>query len=273
MINLGECIKKYKSNGYDEIYATAKVSQDMVLQAIEKSKYRNNIAIKGGLVMFNLTKNIRRATIDIDIDLIHLSLGIPNIIKIFKNISDEEIRFIVIENEIEELKHEDYKGKRVNVEIIDNFNNKILTKIDIGVHTEFDILLDEIVFDINVSKKNPSLLVNSKEQIFVEKIIPFLKHGSATTRYKDLFDIYWLIENNKLDKDKIIFIFERKIFNKSLNNICNYESLIYYLKRTLASKRLKNALDRSVNNWLDIESDNLIDSILKYSEEFSSVAI
>ena len=273
MINLGECVKKYRANEYDEQYAIAKVSQDMILRAIQKSKYKNNITIKGGLVMFNLTKNVRRATIDIDIDLVHLSLGNPNIIKIFKDFDDEHIKFIIDENNIEELRHEDYKGKTTDVEIVDNFNNKIEIKVDIGVHSDFDILLDEIIFDVGSIKSKIPLLVNSKEQIFVEKIIPLLKHGSGTTRYKDLFDLYWLIKNGKLDREKILFIFEKKVFSNSLNSIYNYEALIYNLKRVLNSKKMRNILYKSSDNWLDITNSELLGTILNYLEQLVPIAV
>ncbi len=49
---------------------------------------------------------------------------------------------------IEELKQQDYKGKRVFIEISDTFGNKIPSKIDLGVHTKLDIKQEEFCFDI-----------------------------------------------------------------------------------------------------------------------------
>ena len=37
-----------------------------------------------------------------------------------------------------------------------------------------------------------SLLINSKEQMFTEKLRSILKFGPLSTRYKDIFDIYYL---------------------------------------------------------------------------------
>ena len=50
-------------------------------------------------------------------------------------------------NEITNLKHQDYKEKRISVIIKDTFNNEINTKIDIGVHTEYNIDQDELCFN------------------------------------------------------------------------------------------------------------------------------
>ena len=53
MINLLESIGSYIKKGYDDTYAPTKVVQDVVLSKITKSNYRNNITIKGGVVMFD----------------------------------------------------------------------------------------------------------------------------------------------------------------------------------------------------------------------------
>ena len=46
MINLVEQINKYVNEGYNEIYANAKVAQDIILSYLFKSEYKNNITIK-----------------------------------------------------------------------------------------------------------------------------------------------------------------------------------------------------------------------------------
>lgn len=55
MINLIELVNKYVEDGYNEIYANAKVSQDIILRYLFKSEYKNRITFKGGVVMYNLT--------------------------------------------------------------------------------------------------------------------------------------------------------------------------------------------------------------------------
>ena len=63
MINLIELVNKYVEDGYNEIYANAKVAQDIILRYLFKSEYKNHITLKGGVVMYNLTQDKRRATI------------------------------------------------------------------------------------------------------------------------------------------------------------------------------------------------------------------
>ena len=49
------------------------------------------------------------------------------------------------------------------------------------------------MFNFEVFNNSMTLLINTKEQIFVEKLSSLLKHGIRTTRYKDVYDFYYLI--------------------------------------------------------------------------------
>ena len=82
MNSLQECINEYIKDGYTRNYAISKVCQDVIINRIYNSKYSDKITIKGGVVMFHLTQNIRRATIDIDMDLINMSIATDNIVNI-----------------------------------------------------------------------------------------------------------------------------------------------------------------------------------------------
>ena len=112
-----------------------------------KSEYKNNITIKGGVVMHNITNDKRRAIIDIDLDLIRIYWADDNLYKIFTSHKLRGIDLYINMNEITNLKHQDYKEKRISVIIKDTFNNEINTKIDIGVHTEYNIDQDELCFN------------------------------------------------------------------------------------------------------------------------------
>ena len=145
--------------------------------------------------MFHLTQNIRRATIDID--FINMSIATDNIVKIFMDIGNlnnvDEFKLDIDKNKIEELSHHDYHGKRLTVTISDKYNKSYNVKLDIGVHKHTNILQDTLLLDTKIIDNKVTFLVNPKEQIFVEKLIPILKFGPLSTRYRDIFDLYWLI--------------------------------------------------------------------------------
>ena len=102
---------------------------------------------------------------------------------------------ITIAGSFIELNQQDYKGKRIYLNISDSFNNIIGTKIDIGVHNNLDIDQEEFLIDVCIQEDAIQLLVNSREQIIVEKLKSLLRFMSSNTRYKDVFDICFLLED------------------------------------------------------------------------------
>ena len=214
--------------------------------------------------MYNLTQDKRRATIDIDLDLIRIYLADDNLYKIFTSYKLRGIDLYININEITNLKHQGYKGKRIPVIIRDTFNNEINTKIDVGVHTEYNIDQDELCFNTCIDNENITLFVNSKEQIFVEKIIPIIKFGSLSTRYKDYYDLYWLIKNGNLNKDKVIKIMDDKIFNIGINNINSIEELINLIENILSNEKYLEKLNDRKNNWIEIGNIELKKELIEY---------
>lgn len=215
--------------------------------------------------MHSISKDLRRATRDMDLDFIKCSLEDNSIIRFIEELSnvDDGIK-IKIDGEIKELHHQDYDGKRVNIELFDKYGNKLKTKLDIGVHKLLDIKQDEYCFDLSIINKNANLLINSKEQIFVEKIKSLLKLGFRSTRYKDLFDFYYLINKTELDKEKLMNCFNILIFKDETMRENNIEDVVNRLQMTFNSNAYRNHLSNPKNNWLDITVDDAIMSVLKY---------
>ncbi|MDY4544219.1 MAG: nucleotidyl transferase AbiEii/AbiGii toxin family protein [Bacilli bacterium] len=269
-MNIKDAILFYQNKGYEYADAESKVSQDIVLSKIWNSKYKNNITIKGGVVMYNISNNIRRATRDLDIDFIKYSLedeSIRNFIYSLNNDKDN-IKIEIVGN-IASLHHQDYDGKRVLIKISDKYGNSINTKLDIGVHKLFELEQEEYYFDLSLINKQINLLINSKEQIFVEKLKSLLKLGFVSTRYKDIFDFYYLVNISKLNKKKLLKNIEILIFNDDKMRENNIEDILNRLSKTLKSSRYINHLNDPVVNWLDIPLEDAINSLLKYIEELS----
>ena len=215
--------------------------------------------------MHSISKDMRRATRDMDLDFIKYSLEDNSIIRFIEELSnvDDGIK-IEIDGEIKELHHQDYDGKRVNIELFDKYGNKLKTKLDIGVHKLLDIKQDEYCFDLSIINQNANLLINSKEQIFVEKIKSLLKLGFRSTRYKDLFDFYYLINRTELDKEKLMNCFNILIFKDETMRENNIEDVVNRLQMTFNSNAYRNHLSNPKNNWLDITVDDAIINVLKY---------
>lgn len=266
-MNLKEIRENYIKDGYELLDASAKVCQDIILAKISKSVLCRNITIKGGVVMHNISKDSRRATRDLDLDFIKYSLSDESIKNFIDKLNYPETDIsIKIIGQIEELSHQDYNGKRVYIELKDKNNNKIETKLDIGVHKNFDIEQEEFCFDLNNINENVTLLINSKEQIFTEKLKSLLKFGFVSTRYKDIFDFYYLINNESLVKDKLLRCFNTLIFSDETMKENNLKDIVKRLNRILHNKNYLRNLNTAKNNWLELPINDVIQSVLNFFE-------
>ena len=273
-MNLEDIVRKNVEEGYELIDARSKVAQDIILSKISKSEFKKNITIKGGVVMHSISNSVRRATRDLDLDFIKYSLeneSIRSFIDKLNSVGDNIT--IEIIGEMEELRHQDYSGKRVHIRLVDTNNYNIDTKLDIGVHNLFDLEQDDYYFNLDAIEDGVSLLINSPEQIFTEKLKSLLKLGFRSTRYKDLFDFYYLINNDKLDRKKLLKVFQVIIFDD--NNMFEETVADIYsrLESIFNSNIYKRNLSDPKNNWLDIPVNVVIESVLKYIEELSSKVV
>lgn len=261
-------------DGYSRANAIAKVCQDIILNEISKSSYVKNVTIKGGVVIHNISNDKRRATRDIDLDFIKYSLEDTSITKFIEKLNENEDGItITIKGVPEKLHHQDYDGKRVNLIVKDSYNNTMQTKLDIGVHKNFDIMQDEYCFDLNTINKTATLLINSKEQIFIEKLKSLLKFGALSTRYKDIFDFYYLINYTNLDKAKFNDYLNKIIYDDENMQENNISDIIDKLETLFSNKIFARNLNDARNNWLGISVEDVLHNILEFLESLKMVSI
>lgn len=262
MINLSELLEKVEGEGYKESFAEAKLCQDILLLLFSKSAFNKNVTIKGGVVMRSLSKNVRRATVDIDLDLIKYPLTEEGIKKIISALNGHEGIQIKILGKPENLKHQDYKGKRLFVDIEDKFGNRLTSKIDFGVHKYLSLRQKEYCFDISASPEGASLLINSKEQMFAEKLKSLLKFGTLSTRFKDIYDMYYL--STIVDKEELLHSFQILIFSDQQMREKNTQNMFEHVQKIFNDNEYLNRLSTSKKNWLTTSTEEVLDGILSF---------
>ncbi len=271
-MNLNSMFKDYLNSGYSNANAISKTCQDIILSKINTKGLNKNITIKGGVVMMAISKDKRRATQDLDIDFIRYSLDDTVISTFIEKLSDKDIKIKII-SPIKKLHHQDYDGKRVFIEIYDNFGNIFATKLDIGVHKYMDIEQDELCFDLGNYSKTVKLLANSKEQICVEKIKSLLKFGITSTRYKDIFDIYYLFNTNNFSNNRFLKYLDKLVFKDTLIDENNIIDLKDNLESILYNNKFKTMISMARNNWLEISIEEVITSILEFISSLELVEV
>ena len=253
-------IKQAEENGYNGDNATAKVCQDIILKAIAESDLSRNVTIKGGVVMREITSDVRRATQDMDIDFIRYSLSDESIDSFIMRINALEDVVIQRVGDITELSQQDYHGKRVNIIVTDSDGISLRSKIDFGVHTRLSIEQEEFCFDVGIDYEGVSLLINSKEQMFTEKLRSLLKFGAASTRFKDVFDMYYL--SSKISLETLRECIDEYIINDKGMKEEYYQDIINRMEKTFSNRRYLERLSDSGKNWLDVETETVLSELL-----------
>ena len=266
MANLVDLAAEVKNDGYSQVNAEAKVCQDIVLKAISESSLSRNVTIKGGVVMRSITGDSRRATQDMDLDFIRYSLSDDSIRAFIGKLNCLDGISIQIAGPITELSQQEYHGKRVMVTIQDDTGHAFTSKIDLGVHKQVQIEQDEYCFDVCLDDVGASLLINSKEQIFTEKLRSLLRFGPLSTRYKDIFDLCYL--SDLVDIERLTGCLNTYIFQDPGMRETDMKAVLERVNRTFSDRLYRQNIERSRRlNWLGIKVSDAFVKIISFLEE------
>ena len=261
-IKLRELIEQAREQGYNPANARAKVCQDIVLKAIAESSMSRNVTIKGGVVMRSISNDIRRATQDLDMDFIRYSLADDSIDAFIRKLNClPELRIERV-GRIRELKQQDYHGKRVFIRISDEEGTSIDSKLDLGVHKHLNIEQIEYCFNVGFDEEGANLLANGNGQMFTEKLRSILKFGEYSTRYRDIFDLYYLKED--MDEEDLKECLNTLIINDPGMRETSLQMIVERFEKSAESEAYMRGLERTDKNWLEIDPEIAVRSIVDY---------
>lgn len=251
-----------KANGYSPRKADAKIAHDIVLKAIEDSGFHDQVTIKGGVVMSGITNAVRRATIDMDFDFLGYSLGDASVRRFVEKLNLVSECEINIDGAIQELQQQEYKGKRVCLVLTDDAGHSIKTKIDIGVHTNKTIKQVDFRFKAISNGADVVLLVNSKEQIFVEKLKSLLRLGAISTRYKDIYDLFYLC--SRIDTKMLSEYIRTCIFEDAGMIENDIQDIEQRLGKIFSNKTFLKRMANPNYAWLDEPAESITKTLLEF---------
>ena len=232
---LNNIIKK-KSNGNNNLahHLHQMFFFEHVLMRLEKSKYRDNIILKGGVLLSSIIGEDLRTTKDIDATLKSLPLNIVSIRNIFEEILsidiDDNVTFEIAN--IKDIRLEDeYGGFRINVK---GTFDKIRTNFFIEITTGDIITPREIKYKYNsiFEDKKINIMAYTIETIIAEKFESIISKNITTTRAKDFYDLYILLTRfyDELNKSTLVKAikntFKRRETNYDVEKIVKTLSLM-----------------------------------------------
>ena len=258
-----EQLAELKSAGYRLPDAQAKVAHDAVLYAMHKCGFKKNGTIKGGVVMCEITKDVRRTTMDLDMDFIRYSISERSIRRFVARLAKASGYRISIFGTIAELKQDDYRGKRMFLSVSDgSVKNPLMTKVDVGVHARREIPQVECAFAALAGESDKTLLANSKEQIFTEKLLSLLRHGFLSTRGKDIYDMFYLMD--KMNLRRLRGLVTTLVTQNRKCPIREPESIVEFIAEVFGNRRFVRMLSSPDSNWLQVPVQKATSELLGF---------
>ena len=98
--------------------------------------------------------------------------------------------------------------------------------------------------------------------MLTEKLRSILKFGSFSTRYKDVFDIFYL--SDLIDPTKLKHCFKYYIYDDGGMKENNINDIIQRVERTFKDKTYLSNLKKSKKNWLNQDVSTVISKILEF---------
>lgn len=155
----------------------------------------------------------------------------------------------------------------IHYSISDESGNSISSKIDIGVHKDLDVEQEEYCFDVCMDENGASLLKNTVEQSFTEKLRSLLIFGSNSRRYKDIYDMYY--QKTVAKRDKLLNLIDHYIFSDSGMRENTMGEIITRVSNTFKDKQYLKRVDSSRQRWVDDDINEIADAIVKYLSDLN----
>lgn len=237
-----------------------------VLMRLEKSEYKDNIILKGGVLLSSIIGNDLRTTKDIDATLKGLPLTIEMVEEIFKEILSIDIKDNVY-FELVSIKDiritDEYGGFRLNIK---GTFYKIRTNFFIEITTGDIITPREIKYKYSsiFEDKKINIMAYTIETIIAEKFESIISKNITTTRAKDFYDLYMLVDNHK---DEI----DNGVLKRAVINTFNKRNTTYDINLFRETLEILESSDTLKNVFMDYQSKLVYSQKVKFKKTIEAL--
>lgn len=249
---------------------------ERLLERISISKYKDNFILKGGMLISAMLGIDSRTTMDMDTTIKGFPLTKDNITNIMDEICNIEIddNVTLKINKVELIREDDdYGGYRITFEAKYNNEMPVIIKIDITTGDKITYKEIEYSFTLMLEDRKIQIWSYNVETIIAEKFEAIVKRGVLSTRIRDYYDVYMLINtqskiiDKKILKDAITLTAQHRGTSKIIKNWKKIvEKIANDSKMQQQWKRYQN------DNFYaeEIEYNDLINAINKVGEIFDN---
>ncbi len=181
--------------------------QEEFLRRVTKSRFNNNLILKGGLFLYSLSGFESRPTMDVDFMLRHISNQFDEVHNMVMEIITISTGNEYVGYEIKAIEkiadHRKYNGVRVQL-IGQIKNTKTSFDVDFGLGDVIVPKPEERKLPVQLEGfEQPEVLTYSLESIIAEKWDAILARMELSSRMKDFYDIYYLADTYRFEARKL----------------------------------------------------------------------
>lgn len=237
---------------------------DRFLERLSRSKYKDNFIIKGGILVTSMVGISLRSTMDIDATIKNLNLSEDDVLKVVKDIAnislDDNISFEIkgVQTIMDSF---EYPGVRIEMNAL---IDKMITPLKLDISTNDVITPREIEYAYNllIEDRKINLWAYNLETILAEKLETILSRNVLTTRLRDYYDVYTLMN---IYKDQINRKILKEAFlattNKRQSKIEDINAVINTIENNVEVQNLWKQYQKKYLYASEINYEDVIDSI------------
>ena len=241
---------------------------ERLLERISISKYKDNFILKGGMLISAMLGIDSRTTMDMDTTIKGFPLTKDNITNIMDEICNIEIddNVTLKINKVELIREDDdYGGYRITFEAKYNNEMPVIMKIDITTGDKITYKEIEYSFTLMLEDRKIQIWSYNVETIIAEKFEAIVKRGVLSTRIRDYYDVYMLINT----QSKII---DKKTLKDALTLTAQYRGTSEIIKdwKKVVEKIANDSKMRQ--QWKRYQKDNFYAEEIEYKDLINAIS-
>ena len=241
---------------------------ERLLERISISKYKDNFILKGGMLISAMLGIDSRTTMDMDTTIKGFPLTKNNITNIMDEICnieiDDNVKLKI--NKVELIREDDdYGGYRITFEAKYNNEMPVIMKIDITTGDKITYKEIEYSFILMLEDRKIQIWSYNVETIIAEKFEAIVKRGVLSTRIRDYYDVYMLINT----QNKII---DKKTLKDAITLTAQYRGTSEIIKdwKKIVEKIANDSKMRQ--QWKRYQKDNFYAEEIEYKELINAIS-
>lgn len=249
---------------------------ERLLERISISKYKDNFILKGGMLISAMLGIDSRTTMDMDTTIKGFPLTKDNITNIMDEICNIEIddNVTLKINKVELIREDDdYGGYRITFEAKYNNEMPVIMKIDITTGDKITYKEIEYSFTLMLEDRKIQIWSYNVETIIAEKFEAIVKRGVLSTRIRDYYDVYMLIntQNKIIDKKTLKDAITLTAQHRGTNEIIkDWKKIVEKIANDSKMRQQWKRYQKDNFYAEEIEYNDLINAISKVGEIFDN---